>query len=368
MKTAVIVGGGFSGCVMAQMLTEKGFKCTVIEAGPFLGGGCHTFFYNGHPYTIGPRHVLIPNDKMFIWDYMSRFLTLRELQHHSLTYVEQDQRFYTYPIHEDEIETMPDRDKIRAELASKGDVSQSKDFEEYWVNSVGQTLYDKFVNTYSKKMWGLRNNKEIDDFGFSPKGVALKSGSKVCFEGSRVIAYPTEHDGFNSFFQRCVEGCRVIQNTPVRRFDLENKRVLAGEEWISGDVVINTASLDLVFDYCYGEQRYIGRDFIKVILPCERVTPDPYYFLYYAGNEPFTRVVEYKLLTGYKSPDTLIGIEFPSDKNKLYPYPVKADIAQAARYMELFPKDCYTIGRMGKYHYDNMAVVIEDAFELMKRV
>lgn len=366
-KTAVIVGGGFSGCAIAEMLKRKGFAPTIIEAGPTLGGGCRTFFYNGHPYTIGPRHILVNSNEMFVWDYMAQFLDMRELKHHSLTYVQQDQNFYTYPIHKDEIATMPDRDTINAQLAARGDVASSQNFEEYWVNSVGQTLYDKFVNTYSKKMWGVKNNQEIDDFGFSPKGVALKDGDKVSFEGSKVIGYPNEPDAFNSYFDKvCAQDCRVILNTPVTRFDLENKRVFAGGEWISGDIVINTASLDLVFDYCYGELRYIGRHFMKLILPCERVTPDPYYFLYYAGDEPFTRVVEYKLLTGYKSPHTLLGIEIPTFDNKMYPYPVKADIAKAGRYMELFPKDCYTIGRMGRYRYDNMAEVIKDCYALIE--
>ena len=368
MKKAVVIGGGFSGCVISQMLTEKGYKVTMIEAGPNIGGGCRTFFYHGHPYTIGPRHILVDVDEMYTWEYMSRFVEMRELDHHSLTYVQQDSDFYTYPIHKDEIERMPDRDKIHEELANRGDVNASNNFEEYWVNSVGRTLYDKFVNTYSKKMWGVKNNIEIDEFGFSPKGVALKDGSKVSFEGSKVIGYPTNIEAFNPFFEACVEGVTVIRNTPVQHVDVDRKRVLAGERWIEGDLIVSTISPDIVFDYCYGDLRYIGRHFMKLILPCERVTPEPYYFLYYAGDEPYTRVVEYKLLTGHKSPHTLLGIEIPTFDNKLYPYPVKADIAKARKYIDLFPDGVHTLGRMGKYNYDNMHVVIRDCFKLMKEI
>lgn len=368
MKKAVIVGGGFAGCTAASMLKKKNFDVTLIEGADVLGGGCRTYFYHGHPYTLGPRHLLINRDEMFVWDYFSQFLTLRELKHHTMTYVPQDNKFYTYPIHIDEIAEMPDRDKIYQELENRGDIKMSKDFEEYWINSVGPTLYEKFIHTYSEKMWQIKNNKMIDEFAFSPKGVALKEGSKQCFEGQKVIAYPVELDGYNSYFEKCVEGCTVLFNTVITKFDLDNKRVLANDQWIAGDVLVNTASIDSVFDYMYGELKYIGRDFLKVILPIEQITPDPYYFIHYAGDEPYTRVVEYKLLTGYKSPDTLIGIEFPSDKNKLYPYPVKAELEKAQRYINSLPEDVYTIGRLGKYHYDNIDMVVKDCFKLFKNI
>ncbi|WP_034644208.1 UDP-galactopyranose mutase [Desulfovibrio inopinatus] len=368
MKKAIVIGGGFCGCVVTEMLSKKGFEVTVVEAGDCIGGGCRTFFYHGHPYTIGPRHILVDVDEMYTWEYMERFVEMRELQHHSLTYVSQDDRFYTYPIHMDDIQSMPDKDTIEAELDNRGDVSQSKDFEEYWVNSVGQTLYNKFVNTYSKKMWGVKNNKEIDDFGFSPKGVALKSGDKVSFEGSKVIGYPTNIEAFNPFFDACVQNATVIYNTPVQKIDVDKKRVLAGDQWLDADLIVSTISPDIVFDYCHGELRYIGRHFMKLILPCERVTPEPYYFLYYAGDEPYTRVVEYKLLTGYESPNTLLGIEIPTFDNKMYPYPVKADIAKAKKYLEMFPDGVHSLGRMGKYNYDNMHVVIRDCFKLMENI
>ena len=100
----------------------------------------------------------------------------------------------------------------------------------------------------------------------------------------------------------------------------------------------------MLFDFQYGELPYMGRDFMKLILPIERVTPEPYYFIHYANDEPFTRVFEYKLLTRHKSKNTLLGIEFPSKKNKLYPYPIKSEIARAKKYLDLLPDDVFSIG------------------------
>jgi len=368
MKKALIIGGGFAGCTAANILKNKGFDITLFEGNNYLGGGCTTFFYHGHPYTYGPRHLLINIDDTYVWDYFSQYLSLRELKHHTMTYVSDDNRFYTYPIHYDEIKEMPDKDLIYRELDNRESADKAKDFEEYWVNSVGSILYNKFIHLYSEKMWKIKNNKEIDDFAFSPKGVALKTGSKQCLEGQKIIAYPREYDGYNSYFDKCTQGCKVIFNTYIKHFDLNNKRVFADGQWFKGDIIVNTTSLDLVFEYQYGELKYIGRDFLKLILPVERITPEPYYFIQYAGDESYTRVVEYKLLTGYKSQDTLIIIEFPSNNNKLYPYPIKSEIKKANNYKKLFPADTYTIGRAGTYHYDNMDMIVKDCINLFKNI
>jgi len=52
MKKAIIVGGGFAGVTAANMLKEKGFKCTILEGGHELGGGCRTYFYHGLLYPV----------------------------------------------------------------------------------------------------------------------------------------------------------------------------------------------------------------------------------------------------------------------------------------------------------------------------
>ncbi len=370
MKTAIIVGGGFAGVTAANMLKEKGFKVTILEAGYELGGGCRTYFYHGHPYTYGPHHLLINLSELYVLDYFKKYLDIRELDHRLLTFVEQDSKFYGYPIHEDDIEIMPDRDKIQKEIfgCDEQKAKEAKNFEDFWVNTVGETLYNKYIHKYSEKMWQVRNNKELDEFGYSPKGAAIKKGSRTCFEGVKKICYPTAMDGYNSYFDICVDGCDVVYGAFVEKFELDKKRVFAKNQWFSADLIINTASLDMVFDYCYGELKYIGREFDKVILPTEYAFRDEVHFVHYAGDEPYTRIVEYKKMTGYKSKDTLIIIEKPSFKNKLYPYITKSEIAKADRYKGLIPQDCHSIGRMGTYHYDNMDVIVKDCLELMKNI
>ena len=52
----------------------------------------------------------------------------------------------------------------------------------------------------------------------------------------------------------------------------------------------------------HGELPYIGRDLHKIVFPTEHVFPEHVYFLYYANDEKFTRIVEYKQFTHHKSP------------------------------------------------------------------
>ena len=65
MKKAVILGAELSGCVAANELKRRGIETTVIERNAYLGGGCHTFFYGGHPYTEGSRPLAIKDGKAF---------------------------------------------------------------------------------------------------------------------------------------------------------------------------------------------------------------------------------------------------------------------------------------------------------------
>ena len=73
---------------------------------------------------------------------------------------------------------MPDKKKIKAEIKSVKNVEKSKNLEEFWLRSVGKTLFDKTINNYNKKMWQVSSCKEIDSFKWSPKGYTIKKVKK----------------------------------------------------------------------------------------------------------------------------------------------------------------------------------------------
>ena len=366
MKKALVIGGGFAGCSGAQMLKKKGFEVYLVEALPYLGGGCRTFHHFGHPYTYGPRHFLTTKPKIF--EFLNQFVPMRKIpEHEFLTYVGSDKQFYNFPIHEDDIERMPDREQIKKELADQQDVDGSQNLEEFWVRSVGPTLYSKYVEKYSKKMWMIDSNRELDVFNYTAKGVALKTGSKACWEGA-ISAFPLASDGYDAYFPLATQGCHVRLNTRISKFDIPNYKVEINGIWEKYDVLLNTISPEYLFDQCYGPLRWMGRDFLKIILPVEEVFPKNIYFLYYANDEPFTRIVEYKKFYRNRSPHSLLGLEIPSTKNKLYPFTTKKDQDLAAKYQALLPERAFSLGRAAEYRYIDVAIILDHMFDLEKQI
>ncbi|MBF0140281.1 MAG: NAD(P)-binding protein [Magnetococcales bacterium] len=355
MKKALIIGGGFSGCSTSHLLGLKGgWDVTLLEAASHLGGGCKTLWYGGHPYTFGPRHFL--TQKPAIFEYLNAYCPMRRCQEHQfLTYVEPDANFYNFPIHVDDIERMPDKEEILAQIAQRKVVAgalASKNLEEYWIASVGKNLYEKFINTYSKKMWMIDDNRTIDDFSWSPKGVALKEGVREAWD-TAISAYPIAVNGYDNYFELSVQGTRVLLNTTVEHYDIPHRTVTIHGEKQTYDAIINTISPDIVMNNVYGELPYIGRDFHKIVLPIAHAFPENVYFLYYAGTEQFTRLVEYKQFTrqNWDAPTTIIGMEIPSKNGRYYPLPFLSEMGRAKKYIDDMPDNIFSIGRAGSYQY-----------------
>src|SRR5207244_11896835 len=161
MERVLILGGGFAGCASAhQFALMGGWDVTVVERLPFLGAGVRTSYHGCHPFTFGPRHFLTPKEHIFA--FLNKYVPLRSCADHEfLTYVERDTRFYHYPIHRDDLPTMPEANQIESELAainmaaftrsSKDELDRmtpteirrlnlakdAKNFEEYWIYSIG---------------------------------------------------------------------------------------------------------------------------------------------------------------------------------------------------------------------------------------
>lgn len=365
---AIILGGGVSGCVAANELGKKGIETIIVERNGYLGGGCHTFFYGGHPYTEGPRPLAIQDGKAY--DYINPIVKMRTFPLILDTYIEQDGQFYGYPIHWDDIQMMPDKDKILQELEDRPKVNNATNLEDGWINAVGSILYGKYVKTYTEKMWEVESNKVFEDFSWTVKGSPIQTGDRTCrlSQEDPLHAYPIEETGYNRFFEYCVRNAKVYLNTTVEKVDLEKKEVFISREVIKGDIIVSTIALDELMDNCYGELRYMGRDFHKIVLPTEHIFRDGHHFIHYPNHEKFTRIVEYKNLTGHKSDSTLLVMEIPSHSNKLYSYNIKSEQDKAEKYKNSLPDGVYTIGRLGTYKYMNINQCIDSACELAEKL
>ena len=383
MKKALIIGGGIGGCVAAFELHNRGWKVEIAEGSNLLGAGVRTFNIGGHPCTFGPRHFLTQNE--LVYEYLNKYVPLRLCKEHEFfSYISQDQNFYNYPIHYDDIDRMPEKTKITEELnkldslykdreykLTTGEGSQildAKNYKDFWLKSIGTSLYEKFIQDYTKKMWMLEDDSVIDDFTWSPKGVAIKKGPRAGWD-TAISAYPIALDGYNKIFEMVEPLVNVRYNTKVKIDDPEKLTVRLNGELNNYDYIINTAPLDGLFNSCYGDLGFIGRDIEYIVLPTENALPENVYFSYYCGQEKYTRVTEYKKFTKYDSPQTLISIEYPSKNGRYYPLPIASERLKFEKYRALLGPKFKTIGRSGLYNYRyDIDDVIEQSLECAESI
>jgi UDP-galactopyranose mutase len=379
MTKVLVVGGGPAGCIATHFLTLGGYDVTLVESSNVLGGASRTHYYGGHPYHFGPRHFLTKQER--VWSYFNKYCPMKRYKGHEfLTYVERDwdgprNGFYHFPIHRDEVDEMPDAELIRKELAEVPGAAGARNLEEYWLFSVGPTLTEKFVSNYSQKMWPDAKNTDITDFGFTPKGVPIKTGPIKAAWSEVMSGFPLSRNAYDDYWPVATADATVRLNTKIQCYDFRRREVLINGEWEGPwDIFVSTISPEDVFNACFsdkcGKLRWMGRDFLPVVLYQQQVFPEHVYFQYYAGKEPFTRIVEYKKFFEWDlpSPTTLIGIEIPSKRGKFYPYPMAPDQALAKRYQDLAPDCVHWMGRNGSYRYLDMGNMIEQGFELMEKL
>ncbi len=308
-----------------------------------------------------------------VYEWINRFVTLEPLAFELWSYVESERQFFSYPIHEDDIARMSQADKIRHELATRDVTRKHYNFEDYWIGSVGRTLYDMFVNKYSKKMWSIPSNTLLDTFSWSAKDNPINTGSRHAYKGSH-LAYPVGPTGYNPYFEKLLDHPRIrtIFGQNVSSFDLDAKTaILADGTRLQGDVLISSIPIEELCENRLGELPYAGRKFIPFVLPTKEICPGNIRFLHYTGEEKYTRIVEYKKLTKHEADDTLMVMELPSnDKEggKLYPYMIRKYMDRAKEYQRTLPQDVYSTGRLGTYRYSTIEQTIAQAFGTLKMI
>ena len=347
-----IIGGGFAGCSSAEILSHiKGVDIKIFERSDILGAGVRTHFYGGHPYTFGPRHFL--TTKVETYNYLKKFLKLRNCNYHQFkSYVAQDNQFYNYPLNTKDLSKMPDKKKIFKEISKTPRKHNAKNLEEFWIRSVGKTLFSKVIKKYNEKMWMVACNK-LDTFNWSPKGYTIKKGNKAAFD-THISCYPTHKDGYNKYFDLIgkLKRVKVLYKQSIKKINFREKYLISNGKKNYFDVLINTIAPDTLFNFKFGKLKFIGRDFHKIVFPVKEIFPKDVFFLYYPGDEKFTRLVEYKKFTKHKSKTTLVGMEIPSLNGRLYPLPISSEQKLAQKYFKLFPKNTFSIGRAGTYRYE----------------
>ena len=354
----VVVGAGIAGLTMAERIANVlGKKVLVIEKRNHIGGNIYDS-YNEDGILIhnyGP-HIFHTNDKE-VYDYLSRFTKWNDFWHRVLTCV--DGNLIPMPITLETINALYHTDftpeQMEQFLKEKAvDIPEIKTSKDVALSKVGEEIYEKFFENYTKKQWGL-----------DPALMVTSVISRIPVRYNRDTRYFTDrYQGMPK--HGYTKMCEAMAASPNIRLLLNTdyKEVI---EDISYDMLIYTGPTDYFYDYRYGKMAYRSLDFVFETHDTEEYQPAP--VVNYPNDYDFTRITEFKKLTGQKHAKTTILKEFPKGEGEpYYPFPTKEYREQFARYQEEMKKETKVrfLGRLAEYRYYNMDAVVRSALNLFE--
>jgi UDP-galactopyranose mutase len=361
MKTDVfVVGAGFAGAVIAERLAHAGKNVLVIDKREHIAGNAYDEYdANGvlvHRY--GP-HIFHTNSTQVV-DYLSRFTEWRAYEHRVLANL--DGNLYPIPINQDTINRLYglnlDEKGVAAYLENVREPRETLvTSEDVVLNTVGRDLCDKFFRGYSRKQWGL-------DLSELSAAVA----ARIPVRTDRDDRYFTDKfqmmpkDGYSAMFKN-------ILNHPRIRIELEKSyQEISGE--YKAACVVYTGAIDEYFNYCYGRLPYRCLRF-EHEHHAETEFYQPVAVVNYPGAEPYTRITEFKRMTGQAHSGSSIVREFSMVEGEPY-YPVpRADNQNLyKRYEELArsARNVFFVGRLAQYRYYNMDQVVAASLKVAQTI
>jgi UDP-galactopyranose mutase len=356
----LIVGAGFAGSVLAERLAnQRGEKVLLIDKRPHIGGNAYDCYDNAglliHRY--GP-HIFHTNSEQ-IFEYLSQFTEWRPYEHRVLAEV--DNTLVPIPINLDTINTLYGLDLTSEEmeewLGKRAEpVDEIRTSEDVVVSRVGRELYEKFFRGYTRKQWGI-DPSELDKSVTSR--VPTRTNRDDRYFSDTYQCMPTE--GYTRMFERMVKHPNI---TILLQTDFAEVR-----DKIPYKRLIFTGPMDEYFGFRFGALPYRSLRFEHVTL--DKEFHQPVAVVNYPMQHEYTRVTEYKYLTGQKHPKTSVTYEYPSDKgDPYYPVPRPENAERFKQYEALAREipDVWFVGRLATYRYYNMDQVVGQALATFRRI
>lgn len=357
----IVVGCGFAGSVSARELAEGGAKVRIVDKRPHIGGNAHDVLDRAGVliHLYGP-HIFHTNSRE-VFDWLSKFTEWRPYEHRVLAHVGGE--YLPFPINRDTINrlygTSLDEEGVRRFLENarepRGEIRNS---EQLVLNAVGRDLYEKFFLGYTRKQWGREPSQ-------------LKAGvaARIPVRTNRDDRYFTDTyqampaQGYTRMFERMLDHPNIEVELGVDFFDIRDK--------IAARRVVYTGPIDAYFGYCHGKLPYRSLEFGHEHIP-DRARIQPAATINYPDESvPYTRITEFKQMTGQTHSGTSIVREYPcAEGDPYYPVPSEASEELYRKYKALANKEANVIflGRLAQYRYYNMDQVVAAALKTARRL
>jgi UDP-galactopyranose mutase len=360
MYDYLIVGAGFAGSVMAERLANGlGKKVLICDTRPHIGGNAYDHYNDDgilvHKY--GP-HIFHTNSAD-IFNYLGRFTEWREYQHRVLASV--DGMLVPIPINLDTINKLYGLKLTSLEVQDFFDsvrepIEHAKTSEDVVVRAVGRDLYNKFFKNYTKKQWDL-DPSELD--ASVTARVPKRTNRDDRYFTDRFQAMPKH--GYTRMFEKMLDSPNITIALNCSYEDL-------GKE-VDYKELVYTGPVDAFFDYRFGKLPYRSLEFKHETHDREVFQEAP--VVNYPNEQAYTRVTEFKYLTGQQHHKTSVVYEFPmAEGDPYYPIPRPENAELYAKYEALAKQrtDVHFVGRLATYKYYNMDQIVGQALTLYKKI
>lgn len=357
----LIVGAGFAGSVLAERLAASGKQVFLCDRRSHIAG--NTFDMHNEAgiliHKYGP-HIFHTNSEE-IFAYLSRFTRWRTYEHRVLADVRG--KLLPIPINRttlDGLYGLELKDEAAAAdfLASRAEpVAEIRTSRDVVVSQVGTDLYRTFFEGYTRKQWGL-DPSQLD------RSVTARIPTRTSTDDRYFLdtyqAMPA--DGFTRLFENMLDHKNIRVETDVDHRNLDGERLARR--------TIYTGPIDTYFGHRFGPLPYRSLEFRHETLNQEEFQSVAV-INYPSEDVPYTRVTEYKHLTGQSHAKTSISYEYArADGEPYYPIPRPENQALYKQYEALARKqdDVIFVGRLGTYKYYNMDQVVGQALATFRRL
>jgi UDP-galactopyranose mutase len=356
----LIVGAGFAGSVMARELADAGHSVHVIDKRRHIAGNAYDE-YDAHGVRIhryGP-HIFHTNGERIV-EYLSRFTDWHPYEHRVRGVVDGVQ--YSFPINRDTVNQLYGLNLDDAGAGAFFErVREPREHvltsEDVVLNSVGRDLYEKFFLNYTRKQWGL-DPSELKA-GVAAR-IPVRTNTDDRYFTDTFQAMPLH--GYTKMFETMLDHPNILVELGV---DFAEARERGGY-----DQLVYTGPIDAYFDHRFGHLPYRSLRFEH-----EHLADVSQYqetgTINFPNDHAYTRITEFKHLTGQQHPGTSIVREYPQDEgDPYYPVPREENELLFKQYEALAKeeKNVTFVGRLAQYRYYNMDQVVGAALAAAKRL
>jgi UDP-galactopyranose mutase len=356
----LVAGAGFAGATIAERLAaDAGKKVLVCDRRPHIGGNAYDHYDESgilvHRY--GP-HIFHTNSTE-VYEYLSRFTDWRPYQHRVLAWV--DGQLVPIPINLNTVNRLYGTDFTSFQLdeffrSLAEPRAQIRTSEDVIVSRVGRELYEKFFRNYTRKQWGL-DPSELDAAVTARVPVRTNRDDRYFTDTYQVMP----RRGYTRMFEKMLThpNIKILLGADYREV----------RDMIPHREVVFTGPIDEFFDYRFGRLPYRSLEFRFETHDVPVLQEAP--VINYPNENAYTRITEFKYLTGQEHSKTTVVYEFPKAQgDPYYPIPRPENQLLYRKYQALADQTdgVHFLGRLGTYKYYNMDQCVAQALAYYRKV